>query len=439
MNKRLYVETWGCQMNRHQTEGILGVLEAAGFTLVDRLEEADVVIFNTCMVRQKAEEKVYGRIGAVVQKKRERNLLLGIGGCLPQVHGEALLARFPVIDFLFGSTDLRALPDLLAGGEAGVDRRAHLPAPTGIDEVPAHRENRVTGMVTITQGCSNFCSYCIVPAARGPLRSRTPGAILAEVEDLARSGYPEVLLLGQNVDSYGRDRPAYGGFSDLLERVAQAGIPRIRFMTSHPRDLTARVVEVIAAHDTICKHIHLACQSGSDRVLAAMNRGYTRAGFLAVARAARWAIPEINLTTDLIVGYPGESGEDFRETLRLIEEVRFGSVFVAKYSPRPGTRSARRPDDIPATTKEDRLQEVLRMQRAIALEENETRIGRTVSVLVEGRTRSGASYGRSDDHRTVVFPSEAAVGAFVAVRIEAASAAALSGTPVVPVGTEARR
>ena len=438
MNKRLYVETWGCQMNRHVSEGIHGVLEAVGYTPVDRLEDADVAIFNTCMVRQKAEEKVYGRIGAVVEEKRQRRLLLGIGGCLPQVRGEALLERFPAIDFLFGSTDLAALPDLIAGLEGGA-RRAHLPAPTGIDEVPARRSNRVTGMVTITQGCSNACSYCIVPAARGPLRSRSPEAILAEVIALARSGYPEVLLLGQNADSYGKDNPAYGGFADLLDRVARAGIPRVRFTTSHPRDLTQRVIDVMATRSAVCKHLHLACQSGSDRLLAAMRRGYTRAAFLEIAAAARRAIPEINLTTDLIVGYPGETDADFRETVALIEQVRFGSIFVAKYSPRPGTRSARLPDDVPGAVKEERLQSVLGLQRAIALKENEAWIGRTVEVLVEGRTRRGALYGRAEDHRTVVFPGDIAVGSFVEVRIETASAAALNGSPAIPVGTEERR
>jgi tRNA-2-methylthio-N6-dimethylallyladenosine synthase len=438
MNKRLYVETWGCQMNRHQSEGIRGVLEAAGFTSVDRLEDADVAIFNTCMVRQKAEEKVYGRIGAVVEEKRTRPLLLGIGGCMPQVYGETLLDRFPIVDFLFGSTDLRALPDLLADLDERAVREAHLPTPAGIDELPAHRENGVTGMVTITQGCSNACSYCIVPAARGPLRSRSPEAILAEVEDLVRTGYPEVLLLGQNADSYGKDRPIYGDLANLLDRVAQTGIPRIRFTTSHPRDLTQRILDVIAARDTICKHLHLACQSGSDRILAEMHRGYTRDGFLTLAAAARRTIPEVNLTTDLIVGYPGESDADFDETLDLIEAVRFGSIFVAKYSPRPGTRSARLADDVPAEAKDERLHAVLELQRRIALEENEARIGATVLVLVEGRTRRGALYGRADDHRTVVFFGNAGIGDFVKVRIEAASAAALVGCPAATAATEVR-
>jgi tRNA-2-methylthio-N6-dimethylallyladenosine synthase len=431
MKKRLYIETWGCQMNLHQSEGISGLLERHGFTVVDSLDEADVVIFNTCLVRQKAEEKVYGRIGAVIEQKRERKVLFGIGGCLPQVHGETILKRFPAVDFLFGSSDLSSLPALIEDLETYDGHLAHLPPPTGIDEIPYRRGSTVTAMVTITQGCSNFCSYCIVPYARGPLRSRPPKKILSEVEELRTAGYREVLLLGQNVDSYGRDRPQYGDFADLLAQVAATGIPRIRFTSSHPRDMTLRVIEQIAVRDNICNHIHLACQSGSDRILKEMNRGYTCDQFLAIVAAARRAIPEINITTDLIVGYPGESEADFRDTIRLIEEARFGSIFVAKYSPRPGTRSAELPDDVPPAVKDARLQEVLERQRAIALEENCKQIGRTVTALVLGKTSTGSFYGRADDHRTVILSDEGKIGEFVPVSIEEASAAAIAGRRAV--------
>ncbi|MCD5415630.1 tRNA (N6-isopentenyl adenosine(37)-C2)-methylthiotransferase MiaB [Candidatus Bipolaricaulota bacterium] len=431
MQKHLYIETWGCQMNRHQSEGIAGLLEEHGLFLTDSLALADVVIFNTCMVRQKAEEKVYGRIGAIVEQKKKRPVLLGIGGCMPQVHGESLLRRFPAIDFLFGSSDLAALPSLIDEIEGRKGRIAHLPSPIGIDEVPFRRESMVTAMVTITQGCSNSCSYCIVPRACGPLRSRPAERIVAEVNGLLTAGCREVLLLGQNADSYGRDRPEFGDFAGLLAQVAATEIPRIRFTSSHPRDMTEQVIETIAAHGNICNHIHLACQSGSDRILQAMNRGYTCDQFLTIVNAAQRMIPEVNITTDLIVGYPGESESDFCDTVRLIEEVRFGSIFVATYSPRPGTHSATLSDDVAPVVKGERLQEILSRQRAIAFEENLRQIGQTVTVLILGRTAKGAFYGRSEDHRTVIISGDVEIGEFVPVRIETASAAALVGQPAV--------
>lgn len=432
MNMRFYIETWGCQMNRHQSEGIAGILERAGYVPSPSPVEADVVLFNTCAVRQKAEEKVHGRIGAIARLKEEKDLLFGLGGCMAQVRGEALLTRFPALDFLFGTTDLAALPRIVSQARKHRGGIAHLPEPTGMEELPYRRASLITAMVTITEGCSTFCSYCIVPYARGPLRSRSPEAILAEVDELARAGYQEVLLLGQNVDSYGRDHPAYGDFSRLLEQVADSGIPRIRFTTSHPRDITPQVLATIAEHETICNHLHLACQSGSDRILRAMHRGYTRDAFLSLVKRARDQVEGINITTDLIVGFPGEEEADFQATMGLIESARFGSVFAAKYSPRPGTRSARLTDDVPDEVKGARLQAVLTRQREIAREENRRRIGRIIDVLVEGKTKNGALYGRGKDHRTVVLTGEAEIGTFVPVRIEAASAAALAGQALVP-------
>ncbi len=432
MRNCVYIETWGCQMNLHQSEGIAGTLEQAGFTICDSLLDADVVVFNTCAVRQKAEEKVYGRIGAVAEAKRTRPVVFGLGGCLPQVRGESLLKRFPAIDFLFGTSDFTALPALIAAAERGVGRAAHLPRAGQRGSAHYRRSGSASAMVTITEGCSMGCSYCVVPRARGPLESRPPREILAEVEELVGTGCKEILLLGQNVDSYGRDRPEYGDFARLLEAVARTGIPRVRFTTSHPRDLDLAVLETIARHENVCKHLHLACQSGSDRILAAMNRGYTRADFLEIVRHAREVVGHINITTDLIVGYPGESEADFRETRSLVEEVRFGSLFGAKYSPRPNTWSARLPDDVPEETKAARLEELLALERTIALEENRRRIGQVVDVLVAGRTRTGSAYGRADDHRTVAVAGVAEIGDFVAVLVDDASAAALSGTILVP-------
>ncbi len=433
MGKRLYVETWGCQINDNYSGRIVGLLKEAGYVPTDEISAADLVIFNTCAVRQKAEEKVYGRIGEVMELKRRRPVLFGLGGCIAQVRKEELLRRFPVIDFLFGTSDLRALPGIVASLSADGGKVVHTPRPAGTEEMPAARRSPVSAMVTITEGCSNGCSYCIVPYARGPLRSRPPELVLREIEEALSAGYKEILLLGQNVDSYGRDRPEYGDFAALLERVARLGVPRIRFTSSHPRDMTDRVIEVIASHENICKHIHLAAQSGSDRILREMNRGYTAGDFLGIVRRARALIPGINITTDLIVGYPGETDADFRKTLKLIEEARFGTIFVAKYSPRPGTRSARLPDDVPAEVKDARLQEVLSLARRIGLSLNEGFIGKDVEVLVEGCNRDGNWYGRTDDHRTVIITGgKVRLGEFISVRITGASASGLSGEPLVP-------
>jgi tRNA-2-methylthio-N6-dimethylallyladenosine synthase len=425
-------------MNIHQSEGIVGVLEANGYTLTGSLADADVVILNTCMVRQKAEEKVYGRIGAVIEEKRKRKVLLGVGGCLAQVRGENLLRRFRAIDFLFGSSDLGSLPQVVKQAENAEGRKVfHLPSPLGIDDVAYSRSSSVTAMVTITQGCSNFCSYCIVPRARGPLRSRDPDSILREVEKLTHAGYSEVLLLGQNVDSYGTDQPRYGNFAGLLGKIADIGTPRIRFTSSHPKDMTLEVLEQIASRENICNHIHLACQSGSDLILADMNRGYSRDDYLSILQAARRLVPGINITTDIIVGYPGETESDFAETLDLIRRARFGSIFVAMYSPRPNTRSSFLNDDVSLELKKDRLHRVLDLQRQIAFSQNRSCIGKQLEVLIEGSTNDGKPHGRTDTHRTVVVEGEGKMGEFVPVLIEEATAAALAGRRVnslVPEG-----
>lgn len=425
-------------MNLHQSEGLAGVMTSAGYDLGDRLESADVVLFNGCMVRQKAEEKVYGRIGAVVEEKRKRRVTLGVGGCLGQVRGESLLSRFPAIDFVFGSGGHRSIPDLVERVRIESERVAACDEPTAIDEIPHVRSNPVSAMVTITEGCSNYCSYCVVPYARGSMRSREPNSIVREVEEAIRSGALEVLLLGQNVNAYGTDRPEFGRFAALLARVAETGIPRVRFTTSHPRDMTDDVLEAIGSTANLCSHLHLPAQSGSDRVLVDMNRGYTVARYLEIVGAARERIGGLNVTTDLIVGYPGETDADFEETMRLIENVRFGSIFVAKYSARPLTRSARLEDDVPESVKSERLKRVLDRQRRIALEENERLVGQDVDVLFESVSRNGGTVGRAEDHRTVVARG-GRIGGLDSVRIEAASSAGLSGSVPVHQRIEGRR
>lgn len=426
MGTRVCIETWGCQMNLHQSEVIAGVLTSAGYVIVDSLEQADVVIFNGCMVRQLAEEKVFGRIGAVADEKRKRPVLLGVGGCMGQIHGDALIRRVASIDFVFGASGHHALPALIE--QAKGQRVAALAEPIFESEWSVQRQSAVTGMVIITEGCSNFCSYCIVPYARGPMRSRPRDLILKEVDDLCQRGYKEVLLLGQNVNSYGTDQPSYGSFAELLTQVAATGIRRVRFTTSHPKDISETIFLAMAQSPNVCHHLHLACQSGSDDMLRAMNRKYDRDHYIAMTDLGRKIMPDLNFSTDLIVGFPGETDADFEATMTLIERVRFGTVFVAKYSPRPMTRSAELPDDVPASVKEERLDRVLSRQRMIALEENSRFVGQDLDVLVEGVSRSGLMYGRADDHRTVMCLGEAALGDFVVVHVEGTSVSSLSGS-----------
>jgi tRNA-2-methylthio-N6-dimethylallyladenosine synthase len=430
MTMRVHIETWGCQMNHRQSEGIAGVLVSAGYVQERTLERADVIIFNGCMVREKAEEKLFGRVGAVAEEKRRRPVLLGVGGCLGQIYGDRLLKRCPSIDFVFGSSGHGALPALIE--RARGERIAEL-SPLAFDASgPVRRESPVTGMVTITEGCSNYCTYCIVPYARGPMRSRPKDLILAEVEKLCAAGYQEVLLLGQNVNSYGTDRPSCGDFARLLMDVAHTGIRRVRFTTSHPKDMPESALRVIQREGNVCHHLHMACQSGSNSVLRAMNRGYDRNHYLSIARMARDMVPDLNITTDVIVGFPGETGDDFLATLDLMEQVRFGTVFAAKYSPRPMTRGAELRDDVAAAVKEERLQQLLTRQRKIALEENRHFLGQEVEVLIEGRTREGHPYGRAGDHRTVVCGGgRRTPGELVTVLVDGASASSLSGSILV--------
>jgi tRNA-2-methylthio-N6-dimethylallyladenosine synthase len=426
MIQRAYVETWGCQMNHRQSEGIAGILSDAGYRIVSSLDDADVVVFNGCMVRQKAEEKVFGRLGAVAEQKRRRPVLLGIGGCMGQVHGERLLQRSEIVDFVFGTGGHTSLPRWI--DQARSERLAVRSEPVFSENEPCLRTGRVSAMVTLTEGCSNHCAYCIVPHARGPLRCRPPEQILSEVEDLQRSGYKEVLLLGQNVNAYRSTRPGVLSFAELLSTLARTGIQRIRFTTSHPKDLAEDTLQVMAREESVCPHLHLACQSGSDRVLEAMGRGYDRRRYLELVTQARQMIPTLNVTTDVIVGFPGETEDEFAKTLALLEEVRFGSVFAAKYSPRPHTRAMLLLDEVPPAVKADRLERLLALQRAVASQENARWVGQEVAVLVEGQVREGTVYGRAPDHRTVVGEGCAVPGETVAVRIDASSASSLSGS-----------
>jgi len=420
MLERVYIHTWGCQLNEHKSEAIAGVLQEAGYRIINKLEEAEVVIFNTCTVREKAVEKVKGKIGEVkLFRAQGKRILLGIGGCLPQAKKEGLFTRTGGIDLLFGTSDadIKRLPELIirAQGKRGL---VGISEPAGLDHLPALRRSRITAYVTITEGCDHFCSYCIVPYTRGRLRSRPLAEVVREVEELVAQGYREVTLLGQNVNAYGKDLWGEGRFAELLRQVAATGIPRIRFTSSHPQDMTEDILKEIAELPGVCEQIHMAAQSGSDRVLRDMRRPYTKAEFLKRVEEAKRLIPGVNITTDLIVGYPTEEEEDFRETVDLVERARFGSAFIFKFSPRPGTIAAvKYGDPIPDEVKRRRHQELLELQKRISGEESRKFVGRTVEVLVEHYADEKLR-GRSRDGRTVLFKgSERLSGELVRVRV----------------------
>ncbi len=420
--------TWGCQQNEHKSEEIAGVLAQAGYALVDDPDDADVVLLNTCMVRQRSEDKVVGRVGELQRLRRARPRVIGVGGCMAQGRGGETLRICPGADFAFGTAGIADLPRLIARARAG-ERFACLPNPNGRERLPVRRQSPFQAYVTVAEGCSHSCAYCVVPHVRGPLRSRPLPEVIAELSGLAQAGYREVTLLGQNVDAYGLDLKDGTSFAQLLRAGAEIPIPRIRFTTSHPAYMTDEVIAAIAQGGNICEHVHLAVQSGSDRVLAAMGRGYTRARFLSLVDRLQEGVPGVNVTTDVIVGFPGETEHDFQGTLSLIEEAGFGTVYAAAYSPRPGTRAAELPDSVPPAEKARRLAAVLALSRRIALAVHLPRVGTTVEVLVEAfLPEKERLVGKTRDFRTVLFPGDPAmIGRFAMVEIEGATAGSLSG------------
>lgn len=435
---RFYIFTWGCQMNEHKSEGMAGVLTQAGYRPADDLAHADIVLFNTCMVREKPVAKLYSEAGKIAMLKEAKpHLLLGVGGCVAQALKEKLFKRSPGVDFVFGSSNISELPRLVerARGERALGRPGWVMAvdkiPDRLEELPYLHSSRFQARVTITEGCSNFCSFCVVPYTTGLLRSRLPGDIISEVAALAEQNHKEVQLLGQNVDSYGKDlKDPEITFANLLRALTQIPIPRIRFTSSHPQDITDDVIAVMGEENNICEHLHMAVQSGSDSVLEAMRRGYTKERFLQLVRDLQANVPGVNITTDIIVGFPTETEADFQETVDLVRRARFGGAFIFKYSPRPATVAFYKYRDIvPPEEKQRRLEILLNLQKQITAEENRRRVGQTVEVLVEGPARhAGLFMGKTRDHKTVVFSApEDLTGELVAIKVTEASVAGLMG------------
>jgi tRNA-2-methylthio-N6-dimethylallyladenosine synthase len=435
--KRVFVQTMGCQMNEHDTERILAHLKSLGYRPTERQEEADLVFLNTCTVRDRSEQKVYSILGTFGELKRQNpSVVVGVGGCVAQQQGAALLDRVPHLDLVLGTDAIDTLPSLLARIRPAEGRPGRVASTRFQPTYPAEPDTqayidhlvpvagqgmgRVKAFVTIMRGCDHFCAFCIVPYVRGRERSRPAWDVVCEVEGLAARGIKEVTLLGQNVNSYGRKRGSGETFVGLLERLDRVeGILRVRFTTSHPADLSDDLVGAYGRLRTLCEHLHLPVQSGSPRVLEAMRREYTVERYLDVVRRLKAQAPGIALTTDIIVGFPGETDADFEATLALMEEVGYADAFVFKYSPRPRTAAARLPAQVPEPVKEARLARALALQGRLADAFRARQVGRRLAVLVEGRARKGGGLtGRTRTNLVVNFPGDAAlVGRLVPVLV----------------------
>ena len=441
--KKFFLKTMGCQMNDHDSEVIRGLLLSLGYAETEEVEEADLILYNTCCVRENPERKVYGHMAGYKRLKEAKpHLLIGICGCMTQQKEERqnILRELPHVDLIFGTHNIHRLPELLAraeGGERVVEVWDEAPyEEEGQDfreNLPVERSHRLKAFVNIIYGCTNFCTYCIVPYVRGKEHSRLPESILTEVEGLVEAGYKEVTLLGQNVNAYGKDLSIDTSFSQLLTELnAIEGLARIRFTTSHPRDLGPDLIDALAGLDKVCEPLHLPVQAGSSRVLRRMNRGYTREQYLDLVQKVRQAVPEIALTTDIIVGFPGETEGDFQETLSLVEEVRFDSAFTFIYSPREGTPAARFADQVPEEVKKERIYRLIELQNKISAEHIQGLVGTKQEVLVEGTDGQGL-VGRTRTNRQVHFAgSQELMGELVTVEITEAGTWTLRGRVVQP-------
>lgn len=420
-----YVETFGCQMNVRDSETIRGILDRIGYRESPAKENADIILFNTCCVREHAEKRLMGNIGALRELKDGKpSVIIAVCGCMMQQKGTAakILRRFRHVSLVFGPNVIFRLPEMLASVFAG-DRIAVTSEESfAISEgLPQLRDNPRSAFVNITYGCNNYCTYCIVPYVRGPERSRDMDEILREIESLTASGVTEITLLGQNVNSYGKDLQD-ASFSRLLYEANRiSGLKRLRFMTSHPKDLSDDVIRAIADNDHVCHHVHLPVQSGSNSILKKMNRKYTREQYLEIIRKLRQAVPDIEFTTDIIVGFPGESEDQFEETLSLVEEVGFAAAFTFAYSPRAGTPAAKMSDQIPEPVKKRRLQELNALQAKKTVENNSKYIGFEDTLLVEGfDERSGETilHGKYQNFKMVYFPgNKDLMNRYVRVRV----------------------
>ena len=430
--RRYHVTTFGCQMNAHDSERIKGMLESLGLGEAAVQQDADVLVFNTCTIREKPDTKLAAYLGDAGARKRQNpDLVIAVGGCYAEAQRERIFELYPQVDVAFGPGSIPHLGDWIGAG--GIAPRGRFGTHEHFaGDLPMHRERAFSAWVQVSMGCNSKCSYCIVPAVRGREQSRRPGEIVAEVTRLADDGVREITLLGQNVNSWGRDlRPDLETeFGELLRACdAVEGIERIRFTSPHPKDFRDPVIAAMAECDAVCEYIHLPLQSGSSRILKAMRRTYDRDRYLALVDKLRAAIPSLTLGTDIIVGFPGETEEDFAQTLEVVEQVRYDSAFTFIYSPRHGTEAAELPEQGADEVKHERLEQLVEVVQRIAAERNADRIGTIEEVLVEGASRTDPSLlrGRTRGNVTVNFTGDAAPGALVDVEVAGATSTTLRG------------
>ena len=418
---RYFIRTFGCQMNESDSEKIAGLLRRTGGTRTERPEEADLIVVNTCAVREKSEQKLFSYLGRMARIKKKKSVRIGVIGCVAQIRGREILEDCETVDYVLGPDNAAELPALFHKDDAG--KCISTSWSEEWHEIPCGlilHESPVSAYLTVMEGCDNFCAYCIVPYARGREKYRPISFILEEARELARRGFLEIQLLGQNVNSY-RDPGSGKTFPELLKEISNiAGIAWVRFITSHPKNFSPETAEVMAAHGKICKQLHLPLQSGSSAVLKKMERGYSAEDYLNTVSLLRRLMPEISLSTDIIVGFPGESERDFEDTLAVVREVRFINIFSFRYSPRPRTAAAKLENPISEKEKQRRLEEIQRLQKSIQLENHSLQVGRRMRVLCSGHARKTPDLftGRNEGHQVVNFRSgEECAARFVDVRI----------------------
>ena len=435
MQEKYYIVTYGCQMNVHESEKIAGILRGMGYTEAQGTEDADIIVFNTCCIRENAENHAFGNIGALKKlKKQKPHLLIAGGGCMTQEKGktEVLRKKFPFIDIMFGALNLEELEGLIVRKKNQKKKVIEVREKEGeiVEFTGAYRTSYPHAWVNIMYGCNNFCSYCIVPYVRGRERSRNPEHNLNEVRELVAEGYKEIALLGQNVYSYGSDGTTNVTFAELLDQVASIeGNFRLRFMTSHPKDFNEDIVKVMQKHRKICRLVHLPVQSGSNEILKAMNRRYTREKYLSEIKMLREYFPEAEVTTDIIVGFPGETEEQYLETAALVKEVDYASAFTFVYSPRSGTKAAEMENQIPEEVQKDRIMRLVELVNSLTRKKSEKYLGKTVEILCEDYDGKKDLYlGRDEFGRMGYFKSEKdRVGQFVQIKITKANGISLYG------------
>lgn len=437
--KKYYVKTYGCQMNEHDSENIKAILEDMSFISADAMEDADLVLLNTCAIRENAHNKVFGMIGRIKHMKETKpNMIVGLCGCMAQeeIVVDEILEKYRWLDIVFGTHNIHNLPNILKTALDTQKLNVDVLSIEGdvIENIPVKRDNPYKAWVNIMYGCDKFCTYCIVPYTRGKQRSRKPHFIIEEVKELIANGYKEVTLLGQNVNAYGKDLHIDYTMANLLEDVAKTGIERVRFVTSHPWDFTDEMIEMIGKYENIMPYIHLPLQSGSDRILKLMGRRYTKESYLALFHKLKKTIPNCSITTDIIVGFPGETEEDFHETLEVVKECEYDSAFTFIFSPRVGTPAANMHDDVPLEVKNARLHELNEYVNQYSRKANEAYLGTVVPVLIEGLSENNEEMlmGYTDTMKLVnVVGDKTMIGTIVPVEITDVKTWSMTGKAIV--------